>query len=134
MKRVLAIGLATLAIGIAVPAAAQVAAEGNVAKMDGDWGGEIGLAYDAPLVPGLLNFSLGGGAFVHDGADDVDIDLYARAEAKATVADTFALGAGARLGSDLDFYGTVEVPLAPLLKLKGNIGEDYFAAGLRFGF
>ncbi|QIG81324.1 hypothetical protein [Stakelama tenebrarum] len=134
MKRFLALGCAAFGICLATPAAAQISAEGNVAKLDGDWGGEIGLGYDAPLVPGLVDFSIGGGTFIHDGQDDTEVDLYARAEAKASVADTFALGAGARFGGDLDFYGTVEVPLSPLLKLKGNVGADYFAAGLRFGF
>lgn len=138
MARILGIAAATataLAALAVQPAAAQIAVEGNVAKVDGDWGGELGIGLGIPLVPGLVTLRAGGGGFLNDGEGDAtDIDLYARAEASVAVSPAVSVGAGVRLGNTLEPYGTVAVPLAPLIDVKGNIGPDYLAAGLRLGF
>ena len=136
MPRPAAAACAALALIAAAPAAAQVSAEANIADVDG-WGGELGLGFDMPLVPALLTLTPGSGVFVHEGGPDedgADVDLYGRVEATTSIAHLITLGAGVRVAHDVDAYGVVGIPLAPLFQLRGKIGEDYLAAGIRLGF
>lgn len=116
---------ATALIFAAVPAHAEgLVAEANAARSHGDWGGELG---------GGLNFSSGpftlrpmAGAFFGD-----TTRLYVKGEATVTIPAFVEIGAGARLISDhVRAYGTASVPLGPMLRLKGNLGDGYGAVGL----
>ena len=60
---------------------------------------------------------------------------YARIEATYSIPLVAEIGAGARFSGDkVRPYGTVAVPLAPKIRLKGNAGPKYFALGLAAGF
>jgi len=116
---------ATALIFAAMPAHAEgLVAEANAARSHGDWGAELG---------GGLNLSSGpftlrpmAGAFIGD-----TTRLYVKGEATVTIPALLEIGAGARFISDhLRAYGTASVPLGPLLRLKGNLGDGYGAVGL----
>ena len=146
----------------ASPAAAQVSVDASVAKEDGDWGGEIGANY-AVVQSGGFAITPGVGVFVHDdndpryfededGAnsgcrdgrtgdfvkdskcDDTSVSFYGKVEATYTIPMSLTLGVGARIDDDVRPYGTVSYPLLPLLNVKGNLGDGYFAAGLQAKF
>jgi len=149
-----------------VPAAAQaqVSAEGNIARAEGEWGAEVGAAYNLSLLPGFT-LRPGGGVFVYerenerffiDRFDDGDgrcrditngefadsdlcgntaIRAYARLEGTYTLLGTTEVGVGARYsGNAVRPYGTVSFPVLPRVRLKANGGESYFALGLRADF
>ncbi|WP_336959467.1 hypothetical protein [Sphingobium aquiterrae] len=108
-----------------MPAHAEgLVAEANAARSHSDWGAELG---------GGLNLSSGpftvrpmAGAFLGD-----TTRLYVKGEATVTIPAFVEIGAGARLISDhLRAYGTASVPLGPMLRLKGNLGDGYGAVGL----
>lgn len=148
-------GLCTLA---ATPAmASTVTAEANVARAEGDWGGE--LAVGVPVIQdGGFSITPGVGAFFHkrdhdgyyeDGSDcfrsfdDAQVSdgkcdnsgtrLFAKLEATYRLPVSF--GVGARfIGGDLRAYGTASMPLAPHFDVKANIGDHYLAAGVQARF
>jgi hypothetical protein len=160
MKLPLAILAGAGVLAVASPAAAKVlTAEANVARSEGDWGGE--LAVGVPVIEdGGFSITPGVGAFFHkrdhDGfykddsqclrrSDDAQVSdgrcdnsgtkLFAKAEAIYRLPMSFAFGIGARLiGDDLRAYGTVAMPLAPFIDVKGNIGDHYLAAGVQARF
>ncbi|RKF19432.1 hypothetical protein D6851_12465 [Altericroceibacterium spongiae] len=146
----------------ACPAAAQVAVDAGVAKEDGDWGGEFGVNYSL-VQSGGFAVTPGVGLFVHDDdnpryfddddgmnsgcrdgrtgnfvdddkCDDSAVSFYGKVEATYTVPMSVTLGVGARLDDDLRPYGTISYPLLPMLNVKGNIGDGYYAAGLQAKF
>jgi hypothetical protein len=112
----------------AAPAHAQaLVAEGNLARSHGDWGGELGAGLDMTSGPFTLRPMAGG--FFGDRTR-----IYVKGEAMVSVA-TVEVGAGARLISDhLRAYGTASLPLAPMVRLKGNLGDGYGAVGLNLRF
>lgn len=164
MKKVLSAAAAVFLFAGAAPAAAQVALEANAAKSEGQWGAELGAGYSVLAIDnfritpgvGLFIYDREDERFVLDrtGADPVcrnvstaqpvDEDrcdgtgtkIYGRVEATYTVPLAgLTLGTGARLiGDNLRPYGTVAVPLLPVLQLKGNIGPKYYAAGVSARF
>ncbi|WP_380787140.1 hypothetical protein [Sphingomonas sp. R86521] len=158
-----AIGALVAAIGIAcaAPAAAQIGVEANGARADGHWGGEIGVGYSVGLAGFKITPSAG--ALVYSGSNDryetqdnggssrcrdlsngqyadkarcdnTKVKAYGRVEATYSIPLFATVGAGVRVGRDTRPYGIVALPLAPLLKLKGNAGPHYFAAGLTLGY
>lgn len=143
----------------ASPAAAHVVAEANVARSEGDWGGE--LAVGVPVISdGGFSITPGVGAFFHHrdhpGYDEVSgqcvntgtgnqvssgkcdnsgTKIFGKVEATYRLPASFALGIGARfIGGDLRAYGTVAMPLAPHFDIKGNLGDHYLAAGIQARF
>jgi hypothetical protein len=128
--RTIAIGLALAAL--AAPGRAEgLGAEVNGARAGGHWGGEFGVDYRF----GLAGFDLtpGGGAFVSGGSGRT-VRGYARLEAGYTIPIFARLGAGVRyMSGHARPYGTVSVPLLPLLRLKANGGPHYAAVGLTLG-
>lgn len=131
MVRTLATAFAALiAVGFASAAQAQgIGVEGNYSRADGHWGTELGAGY--ALGAGGFKLTPSGGVFLRDG----DTRLYGRVEATYTIPLSLTLGAGVRVsGDNLRPYGTVAMPLIPMLKLKGNVGPKYYGVGLTFGY
>ncbi|KMS55119.1 hypothetical protein V474_18935 [Novosphingobium barchaimii LL02] len=147
------------ALAAASPAAAKVTAEANVARSEGSWGGE--LAVGVPVIEdGGFAITPAVGAFFHkrdhdgfykddsqcfrssnddqvsDGkCDNSGTKIFGKVEATYRLPMSFAVGVGARLiGNDLRAYGTVAMPLLPMIDLKGNIGDHYLAAGVQARF
>jgi hypothetical protein len=148
----------------AAPAAAQVALEANVARSESQWGAELGAGYSVisiggfritPAVGVFLSDGDDDRYFLDDGATPPEcrkVDsgkvvsdkhcesdstrLYGRVEATFTLPVAGAsLGTGARLMSGkLRPYGTLAVPLMPLVNVKANAGSKYLAAGLQARF
>lgn len=110
----------------ASPAAAQIAVEGNGARVDGRWGGEVGVGYGFGAAGFRLTPIVGG--LIADG----DTRVYGKVEATYSVPLIATLGVGVRASEDdTTPYGTVALPIAPLLSLKGNVGDGYYALGLK---
>lgn len=161
MKHALAAFTAVSLLAVSAPAAAQVSVEANVARSEGQWGGELGAGYSVINIEGF-RITPGVGVFLHDAGrdgyeldgnsrcvdevtatpapddfcDDTSAKLFARAEATYTIPFAgITAGLGGRLMSgDLRPYGTISVPLLPLLNLKANAGHKYYAAGLNARF
>jgi len=155
----LGICMGLCALAAASPAAAKVVAEADVARAEGDWGGEVSVG--VPVISdGGFSITPSVGAFFHkrdhdgfyedDGqclrrSDDAEVSggrcddsgtkIFAKAEAVYRLPMSFALGVGARLiGDDLRAYGTASMPLAPFIDGKVNIGDHYLAAGVQARF
>lgn len=153
------IALAALpAVIAASPAAAQVTAEADVARAEGDWGGE--LSAGVPVIEdGGFSITPGAGVFFHHrdhpGYDKVDgqcfnqsgdqvsdgkcdnsgTKIFGKVEATYRLPMSLALGVGARfISGDLRAYGTVSMPVLPHIDVKGNFGDHYLAAGLQARF
>lgn len=110
----------------ASPAAAQIAVEGNGARVDGRWGGEVGVGYGFGAAGFRLTPIVGG--LIADG----DTRVYGKVEATYSVPLIATLGVGVRASEDdTTPYGTVALPIAPLFSLKGNVGDGYYALGLK---
>ncbi|MCJ2182635.1 autotransporter outer membrane beta-barrel domain-containing protein [Novosphingobium sp. 1949] len=147
-------GLAAGLVALASPAAAQVTAEANVAKWQGQWGGEVGVGYPI-LQDGGFSVTPSVGAFVYDRdhpryaedggvcyrrADDVAVKdshcdgtglkAYGRIEAMYSL-PMVSLGVGARyMGDSVRAYGTAAMPVMPRIDAKVNVGDGYLSAGL----
>jgi opacity protein-like surface antigen len=160
MNKKLVALMACAAAAAASPAAAQVSLEANVAKSEGQWGGELGAGYSIISIEGF-RVTPGVGVFIFDGqrdgfaldgadrcvgptgeradkeyCDDAVTKIYGRAEATYTLPFAgLTAGFGGRLMSgEIRPYGTVALPLLPLLNVKGNVGHKYVAAGLNARF
>jgi len=124
------IGLAAmLAMGAASAAQAGIGGEAMGARADGQWGGELGAGYAF----GFAGFSLtpGGGVLVSSG----HTRAYGRIEAAYKIPLFAKVGVGARIDGDHTRpYGTVALPLLPLINLKANAGPKYAAVGLTLGY
>ncbi|MBB3347764.1 hypothetical protein [Sphingomonas sp. BK069] len=157
--RLAALG-AALAL-LSAPAAAQLTAEANGARAEDHWGGELGVGYGlgaagfklTPMVGAFLyagdtdryvRDDNGSNARCRDSAtgryadddrcDKTVVKPYAKLEATYAIPLVATLGAGLRVSeADTTPYGTVAFTLAPLVKLKGNVGAGYYALGLRVG-
>ncbi|WP_235506430.1 hypothetical protein [Altererythrobacter sp. Root672] len=147
----------------AAPASAQVVLEANGANSEDLWGGELGVGYSI-VSAGGFRVTPSVGAFLYQGdddryylddnggnprcrdstngqyadtklCDDTAAEFYARAEATYSIPAGFTFGGGVRYMAD-EFrpYGTLAIPLAPKLLIKGNAGPEYFAAGLQARF
>ena len=159
MKSLLLAIAAVSTVVATCPAAAHVVAEGDVARAEGDWGGELALG--VPVVAdGGFSITPGVGAFFHHRdhpgyeevnsqcvnqetgnqvssgkCDDSGTKVFGKVEATYRLPASFAFGVGARfISGNLRAYGTVAMPLAPHIDLKGNLGDHYLAAGLQARF
>lgn len=158
MKFALAAFAALPVVVAASPAAAQVVAEANVARAEGDWGGELALG--VPVISdGGFSITPAAGAFFHhrdhpgydevggqclnqqgspvsDGnCDNSGTKIFGKVEATYRLPTSLAFGIGARfISGDLRAYGTVAMPLLPRIDLKGNLGDHYLAAGIQARF
>lgn len=126
-----AAGLGAL-FALAIPGAASaegVAIEGNLARAQGHWGGELGAGYGFRAGP--ITLRPVGGLLIHSDDDEREVKPYAKAEATVTIPAFAELGAGARISGDRTrIYGTAAFDLLPKLKLKGNLGDRYAAIGI----
>lgn len=152
---------AAMGIACAAPASAQIGVEANGARADGRWGGELGIGYSIGLAGFKLTPSVGALIYAEDNGryytdsnggsercrdsrngqyadndrcDNTKAKPYGRVEATYSIPLFATVGAGVRLGSDVRPYGTIGLPLLPKLKIKGNAGPKYFAAGLTLGY
>ena len=117
---------------LTLPAAASaqgVVIEGNLARAQGHWGGELGAGVGFRAGPITLRPI--GGLLIHSDNDEREVKPYAKAEATVTIPALAELGAGARISGDRTrIYGTAAFDLLPKLKLKGNLGDGYAAIGV----
>lgn len=163
MNMKLLVGAMTAAMmTVSAPASAQIGLEANGARADGRWGGEIGIGYSIPIVAGLKVVPAGGvlvyaedngryyrddnggnercrdgntGRYADSGlCDNTAVRAYGRVEALYSLPLVATFGAGVRFGDEVKPYGTVALPITPRLQLKGNVGDEYYAIGLRLGF
>ena len=153
---------ALIAAAPAAPAAAQAVIEGNGARSEGRWGGELGLGYRVRI--GSFSITPAAGGFFMRGdndryqretfsngqtrcrdttngqfADDekcinVDVRAYGRVEAAFSIPGAVEIGGGVRISARARPYGTIAVPIGPSISFKGNAGPDYAALGLRAVF
>ena len=121
---------ALFALTLPATASAQgVAIEGNLARAQGHWGGELGIGYGFRAGPITLRPI--GGLLIHSDNDEREVKPYAKAEATVTIPALAEVGAGARISGDRTrIYGTAAFDLLPKLKLKGNLGDRYAAIGI----
>jgi hypothetical protein len=114
----------------AVPAHAEgLGAEAGYGRADGHWGTELGAGYAF----GFAGFHLtpGAGVYLRDG----DTRLYGRVEASYTIPLSATIGVGARVSAhETRPYATLAMPILPKLRVKGNVGPHYYAAGLTLGY
>ena len=132
-------------------------------RAQGEWGGELGLGYNAQIGPIAIRPI--GGVFIHQGDNDryyedtfsngqtrcrdsqngqfasdskcvnVGFDWYAKAEAAYVAPGGFEIGGGARFSSEkVRPYGLVAFQVARNVKLHAAGGDHYFAGGVRLGF
>lgn len=158
-------GWCALAAGLAMlPAAAPafadtVTAEANVARSEGNWGGELAVGMPVLSSGGFSITPSVGGFFHHRGHDGYSKDdgdcyrdsdgsqvggghcdssgfkVFAKAEGIYRLPTGLGFGVGARfMSGDLRPYGTVMAPLLPHLAIKGDLGDHYLAAGLQARF
>jgi opacity protein-like surface antigen len=153
---------AIIALAASGPASAQVVIEANGARADSRWGGELGIGYSLPVLPrfkitpavGALIYAEDNGRYYldenggneacrdsqtgwysdRDLCDNTRAKAYGRVEATYDVPLFATVGIGARIGDEVKPYGTVAVPLAPKIQLKGNAGDGYYSLGLRLNF
>ncbi len=157
-------GLAMVAgLCAASPAlASSLVLEANGARAQDRWGGELGLGYAFDI--GRISLRPIGGVFIHhdennpnrtdyfsngqsrcrapngqftDTSDCAAIAFkgYAKAEALYVFPQGYELGGGARFSSDsVRPYGTLALPVGTKARLKGNVGDRYYALGLKVSF
>ncbi|MBY8823278.1 hypothetical protein K7G82_13310 [Sphingomonas colocasiae] len=140
-----------------------VVAELNGARASGVWGGEIGMGYEVSAggfalrpMAGMLVYKGDNDRYYRDDlangqsrcrdstngqfASDsrcmnVAARVYARLEATYNISGVGEVGGGARYsGGKVRGYGTIGKPIGPVLSLKANVGDRYYALGLRAGF
>jgi hypothetical protein len=129
--QILAAALTALTMaGLSTTARAEgLVIEGNGVRAQGDWGGELGAGYNF----GRAGFALRpiAGAYFNDSGTKI----YGKVEATYTIPLSAEIGAGARFSGDRTrIYGTASVALFPGIRLKANLGDHYYAVGLRAGF
>lgn len=117
-------------VGVAAPAHAEgLGVEANYARANGRWGAELGAGYSM----GLAGFSLtpGAGVYLRDGGTAA----YGRIEAAYQLPASLRIGVGARIsGEEPRVYGTVAMPILPMVAVKGNVGHHYVSLGLTLGY
>lgn len=159
-----AVASAALAMGYTPAVSAKgLMVEANGARAQGEWGGEFGVGYAfgaggfrlRPIV-GVFVFAgdndryytdelsngqercrdSNNGQFAKDSkCDNTKVKPYGKVEATYSIPLFGEVGVGARFSSSkVRAYGTAAVPLAPKIALKANVGDRYYAVGLRAGF
>lgn len=164
MSKKISIGLTVAAMFAASPAAAgSVAIEANGARVDETWGAELGIGYGLEIsgftlrpMAGVLLYhgdnnryvedtfnngqtrcrDLSNGQFADDAlCSNVAAKAYGKLEATYTVSDSFEFGGGGRFdGGKIRPYGMASVPISRSFRLQGNVGDDFYAIGLRGSF
>jgi len=149
---------------LASPAAANgLAFEAGGARAHGTWGGELGVGYAIGAAGFKLRPMVGAFIYQGDNdryysdemsngvtrcrdsqtghfakkekCDDTAVKAYARIEATYTIPLFAEFGVGARFSSEKTRpYGTIAIPVLPLIKIKANAGPKYYALGATLGF
>ena len=153
LKTAAAVALFTAA---SAPANAGVAVEAGVAERNDQFGIEVGAGYEVPIALGL-KFTPMVGAFIYDdksipdGTSDIcstvqggievvdencqDVQFYGAGEVTYATPFKVTVGAGAMyIDKDVIPYGTASFSIIGGLSVKGKLGKDYVAGGLRFSF
>lgn len=157
------IGAALLCASAGSAQASNFGFEANAARANSVWGGELGVAYSIklsgftlrPIVGAFLyqgdndryfrqTFSNGrevcrdstNGRFADDElCNNLAAKAYGKIEASYTIASGPELGAGGRFDGDkVRPYGFIAIPVGPAFRLRGNVGDGYYAAGLTLNF
>ena len=138
------------------PAYAGIALEAGGAEVNDQFGIEMGAGYEMPIAPGL-KFTPMGGMFIYDdksipdGVSDVcstiqggievvddncqDVKFYGAGEVTYSTPLKITVGAGAMyIDKDVIPYGTASFSIIGGLSVKGKVGKDYVAGGLRLAF
>ena len=142
--------------------ASGIALEANGARAHAVWGGEVGVGYNLTL--GGFTLRPIAGAFIYRGdsdryymdsfsngqercrdvntvqfandakCDNTAVMPYGKVEATYSFASV-EVGGGARFSSEkVRPYGTIGMTVSPKVKLKGNVGDRYYALGIRADF
>jgi hypothetical protein len=160
--KAIAAAMIAMAAAQAAPAAGLVV-EGSGARSEGSWGVEGSLGYRIGMLGFAITPAIGAfatrsdttryleqpdpaggtqcrdsqsGAIVRDfRCENADFRPFGRIEATYAIPLIAEAGVGVRVTKDSTVpYGTVAVPIFPMAKLKGNVGDGYAALGLRVGF
>lgn len=126
-----AMAAAFLVIAGAQPASAQVAVEAMLLKGRGSDTifTQIGVGYDFKMSGFRLS------PMVSTISSGSDFRIFGRGEVGYTIPAIAEVGAGVRFNRDYRLgYLSVAVPIVPTIRLKGNLGEDFFEIGARFSF
>jgi hypothetical protein len=138
------------------PAYAGIAIEAGAAEINDQFGIEMGAGYEVPIALGL-KFTPMGGMFIYDnksipdGNSDVctfiqgnvqvvddncqDVKFYGAGEVTYSTPLNVTVGAGAMyIDKDVIPYGTASFSILGGLSVKGKLGKDYVAGGLRLSF
>ena len=123
------VAIAIAATGVAAAHANSVQLEADGARSYGQWGAELGAGYRWQL--GMFDLTPGAGGFIANG----DSRAFARLEAGVSIPLVARVAIGARyIGSEVNPYGSVGLPLLPKISIKANGGPHYAALGLSLGF
>ncbi|GAA4773310.1 hypothetical protein GCM10023219_20670 [Stakelama sediminis] len=160
MKRMITAAMLLMTWGIPT-ASAQIVAEANGARVEHQWGGELGVGYRVgthgfsitPTVGAFIYHRDNGRYYMEDNGGNpacrdqetgqyadksrctnLAVRAYGRVEASYHIPRSLTLGGGVRIGEEIRPYGILAFPLAPKLDLKANAGPHYYAAGVRFNF
>jgi hypothetical protein len=159
-----AVAAACIALGAPGAASAQgLVADAAGARVRGQNGIEGTVGYRIPVLVFTVTPSVGafatrsdqeryleepdpaGGTRCRDSSDgdvvqdirceNADLRLIGRVEATYALPLIAEAGLGIRISKgDTTPYATVAVPIFPMAKLKGNVGKDYLALGIRLAF
>lgn len=113
-------------------------------KADGQWGGELGLGYDIGMGPIIIRPIAGAflsrdrsdcGNGAGDACHSTAASFYGKVEAAVAIPAFAQVGVGARYAREkVRPYALIALPIAPKLKVAGQVGDHYVSAGVRFGF
>lgn len=161
VKAVLAAGIG---LGASQAASAQgLVVDAAGARAEGRWGVEGSVGYRIGTLGFAITPSIGafvtssgeeryleepdpaGGTRCRDSEDgdivrdyrceNAEFRPFGRIEATFAIPLVAEVGAGVRISEGLTTpYATAAMPIFPMAKLKANVGDDYYALGLRIGF
>lgn len=135
----------------------------TAAKIEDQWGAELGVGYGATIGPVTIRpvagaflyrgnntryyqdtFSNGqsrcrdryNGQFASSGqCNNVAASFYGKLEATIAIPAFAEIGVGGLYANEtIKPYGLISVPVGPNIKVTGQGGDRYFSAGLRVGF
>ncbi|HET8612035.1 MAG TPA: hypothetical protein VFL92_04645 [Sphingomonas sp.] len=108
--------------------AGSLGVQASGVRSQGDWGGQIAAGYRF----GFAGFDItpGAGLYFHG-----PTTVFGQVEGGYSIPALARVGIGARfISGDVKAYGTVALPIAPAVHIKGDAGDGYYALGLTLGF
>jgi len=108
--------------------AGSLGIEASGVRSEGDWGGQIAAGYRFRFAG--FDITPGAGLYFHG-----PTTVFGQVEGGYSIPALARVGLGARfISGDVKAYGTVALPIAPAVHLKGDAGDGYYALGLTLGF